>query len=63
VVVLAETDEGEAHRTAVATGVVDVRKDPARLPALRAPLAVLALLLAIAAAWLEWRRGATRRSP
>ncbi len=58
VVVLAETDDGPLHSTAVTTGALDVRRDPARLPALRAPLAVLALLLAFAAAYIEWRRRA-----
>jgi len=55
-VVLAETLDGAEKRTSVATAAVDVRPDPARLPRLRGALAGLALLLAVAAGVVEWRR-------
>lgn len=55
-VVLAETLDGAEKRTSVATASVDVRSDPALLPRLRVALAGLALLLAVAAGVVEWRR-------
>jgi hypothetical protein len=62
-VVLAETLDGAEKRTSVATAAVDVRPDPALLPRLRAPLAGLALLLALAAGVVEWRRWRRASAP
>jgi hypothetical protein len=63
IVVLAETDDGPEHRTAVATGTVDVAPDPARLPHLRRLLAAVALLLVLVAGLAEARRAWRRREP
>ena len=56
VVAVAETLDGDLAHAAVATTVVHVAADPARLPRLRRWLAALAVLLLLAAAVVEWRR-------
>ena len=65
VLVVAEGTDGPLARTTVATALVEVTPDPALLPGLRRPLAVLAVLLLAAAVVLEVRRAraARARSP
>jgi len=58
--VIAESSEGAAHRTAVATGTVDVLPDDPWLPRLRGGLAITAGLLFGASLLAELRR---RRRP
>jgi hypothetical protein len=52
----ATLESGAPTRTAVATGVVHVLPDPARLPGLRRPLALIALGLVVATVIAEIRR-------
>lgn len=59
-VVLAATEGEAATRTSAATALVRVGPDPALVPRLRTPLAVVMLLLLVAAAFFEVRR---RRRP
>jgi hypothetical protein len=61
VVALAETDEHGLAGASVATGVVSVEPDPAVLPRLRRPLAVIAGVLLGAAALIEALSQARRR--
>lgn len=56
VVLLAATEGETPTRTSAATAVVRVGPEPARLPGLRTPLAVVMLLLFVAAALVEVRR-------
>jgi len=53
---LAEVGDGPLATTAVASGIVDVAPDPARMPALRRPLLAAGIALLGLAAWLEARR-------
>jgi hypothetical protein len=55
VLVVAEAMDGEQTRTSVGQGVVEITPDPAWLPRLRLPMSVLAALLLLAAAFIEWR--------
>ena len=55
VVAVAETLDGDLAHAAVATTLVHVGPDPALMPRLRKPLAALAVLLLLAAAFIEWR--------
>lgn len=57
VVVVASVLDGDLERTAVATGIVNLTRDPALLPRLRPALWLLAAGLLAAAAYLEvrWR--------
>jgi len=56
VVVVAEATDGDLARTTVATGVVEIRSDPAWMPHLRQPLLLLAVLLLAGALLAEWRQ-------
>ena len=61
ILVVAETLDGELLRTSVATGVVEIAPSAAWMPRLNRPLLVLALILLLAAAAIEVRRGRKRR--
>ena len=54
--VVAEAMDGDLARTTVATGVVEIRSDPAWLPRLRRPLLLLAVILLAGALLAEWRQ-------
>jgi hypothetical protein len=56
VLMVAETLDGEVARTSTATTTVEVEPDPAWLPSLRVPLALVGLLLLVAAGVIEWHR-------
>lgn len=56
ILIVASAADGPLERTAVATGVVKIARDPALLPRLRPALWILAALLLAAAAWAELRR-------
>jgi hypothetical protein len=56
ILLVAGTLDGPLERTSVATSVVEIAPDPGRMPGLRRPLVVLALLLLAWAAVLEIRR-------
>jgi hypothetical protein len=62
VVVVATVLDGELERTAVATGVVNLTRDPALLPRLRPALWLVAAGLLAAAAFAEIRRRSTPAS-
>lgn len=55
IVVVASVLDGPLERAAVATGVVSIARDPARLPRLRTALWLVAALLLAAAAYAEWK--------
>ena len=63
VVVVAETTDGALARTTVATGVVEIRSDPAWMPRLRQPLLLLAALFFASALLAEWRHRRGRPAP
>jgi len=56
VVIVAEAVDGPLERMAVATAIVEIAPDPAWLPRLRAPLAVVAFVLLAAGIAAEVRR-------
>jgi len=56
ILIVAEALEGPVERMALATTVVAIASDPAWLPKLRAPLALLAFVLLGAGLVAEWRR-------
>jgi hypothetical protein len=58
ILIVASAADGPLERTAVATGVVTIARDPALLPRLRPALWLLAAALLGAAAWAELRRPA-----
>lgn len=63
IVVVAEATDGDLARATVATGVVEIRPDPAWLPHLRRPLLLLAVILLTGALLVEWRQRFVRPAP